>query len=78
MKIGDLAAMWVKSFVKKKTTGTVFYDWVMFGALLFLYPFYWLIINGISLFFIHNWYIKIFLLLLPVMAWLYLLWKDCS
>jgi 1-acyl-sn-glycerol-3-phosphate acyltransferase len=67
----------LKSFVKKKTTGTVFYDSVMFGSLLLLYPFYWLIINGISLFFIHNWYIKIFLLLLPVMAGLYLLWKDC-
>lgn len=67
----------IKSFVKKKTAGTVFYDSVMFGSLLLLYPFYWVIINGISMFFIHNWYIKIILLLLPLMAWLYLLWKDC-
>lgn len=67
----------LKSFVKKKTEGTIFYDSVMFGALLLLYPFYWFIINVISLLFIQNWYIKITLLLLPVTAWLYLLWKDC-
>jgi 1-acyl-sn-glycerol-3-phosphate acyltransferase len=67
----------LKSFVKKKTAGTVFYDSVMFGALLILYPLYWLIINGISMLFINSWHIKIIFLLLPVMAWLYLLWKDC-
>jgi 1-acyl-sn-glycerol-3-phosphate acyltransferase len=30
----------IKKFIKKKTRGTVFYDSVLFGALLFLYPLY--------------------------------------
>lgn len=67
----------IKNFVRKKTAGTVFYDSVMFGLLMLLYPLYWLIMNVISLLAIGNWYIKIIILLIPLLAWFYLIWKDC-
>jgi hypothetical protein len=34
----------VSGFINKKTTGTVFYDSILFGALLLLYPIYLLIV----------------------------------
>jgi 1-acyl-sn-glycerol-3-phosphate acyltransferase len=40
----------VKNTVKAKTRGTVFYDSVLFGALLFIYPLLLLLVCGILLF----------------------------
>lgn len=39
----------ISSFINKKTRGTVFYDSVLFGALLLLYPWYLLLILGLLL-----------------------------
>ncbi|MFC4233061.1 1-acyl-sn-glycerol-3-phosphate acyltransferase [Parasediminibacterium paludis] len=35
----------IKKLVKQKTNGTVFYDSVLFGILLIIYPFYYLLVN---------------------------------
>lgn len=67
----------LKSVINKKTQGSVFYDSVMFGALLLVYPFYWILISAIVLLLFDYWYIKIFLLLLPAWGWIYMIWKDC-
>jgi 1-acyl-sn-glycerol-3-phosphate acyltransferase len=40
----------IKNMVKKKTSGTVFYDSVLFGALLFIYPLFLLFICGMLFF----------------------------
>ncbi|MBC7651833.1 MAG: 1-acyl-sn-glycerol-3-phosphate acyltransferase [Deinococcales bacterium] len=66
----------LKKIVQQKTKGTVFYDSVLFGLLLISYPIYWLIINVIVNLLIHNCCLTIALLLLPLLAWLCLVWKD--
>ncbi len=67
----------LKNFIKRKTAGTVFYDSILLGALLLLYPVYWTFINVIVFAFMDHWYIKIPFLTMPLLAWLYLVWKDC-
>jgi 1-acyl-sn-glycerol-3-phosphate acyltransferase len=66
----------LKAFVKSKTKNTVFYDSVLFGILLIAYPLYWLLINVLCLLLIDNIVVRILLLLLPLLAFLYLKFKD--
>ncbi|MBC7722728.1 MAG: hypothetical protein H7068_11940, partial [Pedobacter sp.] len=65
-----------KKLVQQKTKGTVFYDSVLFGLLLISYPFYWLILNIITSIFIDNFYIRISFLVMPILAWICMVWKD--
>ena len=65
----------LRYFINRKTTGTVFYDSVLFGALMITYPFYWLLINFTGLFFIQNICIRLILIAMPFFSWLLLLWK---
>jgi hypothetical protein len=64
--------------VKQKTKGTVFYDSVMFGMLLLLYPFYWLILSITGIVLIKSTFIKSIIFMLPVFAWIYFIWLDCA
>ena len=67
----------IKKLIRKNTTGTVFYDSVLFVILLILYPIYYLLLNFISLFLIQNEFVNLIILLLPILAGVFLLWKDC-
>lgn len=60
----------IKNFVRKKTRNTVFFDSVLFGMLLLLYPLYLLIILLI-LSFVHLpiYLVLLILLLHPITAW---------
>lgn len=64
--------------VRKKTNGTVFYDSVMFGSLLLLYPFYWIFINIISLQFLPLYTLKAIVCMAPFFVVVYLIWVDCA
>jgi len=65
----------LRSFIKKKTKGTVFYDSVLFGSLLILYPLYLIIISVVGSLFIHP--LCLFAVIaVPVLALLYLHWKE--
>lgn len=68
----------LKRLVKKKTTGTVFYDSVMFGALLLLYPVYWLFLNMIIAVFVPGIMIQTIVFFSPVFGLIYLIWRDCA
>lgn len=67
----------VKNFVRKKTAGTVFFDSVMFGVLLFLYPLYLLLffflfhLAGIPLSVVW-----LSLFLIPFSAWIAVRWRK--
>lgn len=60
----------IKQFVKRKTRNTVFYDSVLFGMLLLLYPLYLCLLTAL-LFALHlpNYLIAIILLTHPITAW---------
>lgn len=60
----------IKRFVKKKTRNTVFYDSVLFGMLLLLYPLYLCVLTALF-FTLHlpNYLIAIILLTHPITAW---------
>jgi len=65
----------LSSCIKKKTKGTVFFDSVLFGSLLILYPLYLLIISVLAGIFIHP--LCLFgVVAVPVLALLYLHWKE--
>lgn len=66
----------LRNFVKKKTRGTVFYDSVLFGSLMLMYPLYWLLVNLTAILFIENMYIRLGLAAMPGFAWLWLIWRD--
>ena len=66
----------IRIFVRKKTSGTVFYDSVLFGSLLLSYPIYWLMVNLSGLLFFDKLYLRLILLAMPLFAWLLLIWKD--
>lgn len=68
----------LKKLVRKKTRGTVFYDSVVFGSLLLLYPAYWLFINVISLLWLPGILLQSIVWLAPFFAAMYLAWKDCA
>lgn len=67
----------LKRFVERKTEGTVFFDSVLFGTLLLLYPLYWLLLNVAVWVFIDGPYLRLGFMLTPLLAWLCLRWKDC-
>ncbi len=62
------------NLIKTKTKGTVFFDSILFGSLLLIYPFYWLIINLFSFIFIQSILLKTLIILLPFWAWLHIKW----
>lgn len=59
----------LRKVVDKKTSGTVFYDSVLFGTLFLLYPLYILIICPIAFAFSHSWFCATGFLLFPALAW---------
>ncbi len=65
----------LKKFLQKKTKGTVFFDSVLFGSLLFLYPLY-LIIVTTTLAFVYPHIIYI-VAVLPFLAWCAVQWRRC-
>jgi 1-acyl-sn-glycerol-3-phosphate acyltransferase len=71
----------IQNITSKKTKGTVFYDSVLFGLLLLTYPLYWIILNVIGWAVLSRYgsmgTMGIFtLLLLPLWARIYVVWKD--
>lgn len=65
----------LQSFIKKKTKGTVFYDSVLFGSLLIMYPLYLIIVSMLASIFIHLLCMVIVIVAL-LFALLYLHWKE--
>ncbi len=67
----------VRKLVKKKTKGTVFFDSVLFGALLLLYPLY-ILLMGALLWLIHIPIVIIIIILIihPLSAWCAVRWKT--
>ena len=58
---------WIQKTVDQKTKGTVFYDSVLFAALLFTYPIYLLLLGtGLWLAGLPIWYVLFFILMLPL------------
>ncbi|MDA3615012.1 1-acyl-sn-glycerol-3-phosphate acyltransferase [Polluticaenibacter yanchengensis] len=65
----------LQSFAKKKTAGSVFYDSILFALLLILYPIYLIIFCGV-LTGITDWYGAWWgMIVLPVLAKCYVMWK---
>jgi len=65
----------LKAFIKNKTKGTVFYDSVLFGLLLIMYPLYLIIISVIGSILIHP-FCLFAVIAVPFSALLYLHWKE--
>ncbi|MDB5210813.1 MAG: phospholipid/glycerol acyltransferase [Sediminibacterium sp.] len=66
----------VKEFLKKKTRGTVFFDSVLFGSLLFLYPIYVLFICLLlGMLHVHIAIIVLLFFLFPLTAWCAVQWR---
>jgi len=67
----------LRNFIRKKTKGTVFYDSVLFGSMMLIYPFFVLLITGIAVLISGNnsafWFL---LLLLPLTAWCYKIYRK--
>lgn len=62
--------LFLKKAIQKKTTGTVFFDSVLFGSLLIIYPFYLLLLGLLlSLLQVPMFLIVIILLFHPLSAW---------
>lgn len=60
----------LKKFIRKKTDATVFYDSVLFGALLFVYPLYLLLLSDLLLLLkLPPLFVLILFFLHPVTAW---------
>ena len=68
----------VNNYVRKKTEGTVFYDSVLFGMMLVLYPLFVLIIAVIFVLATKQPLCWMLLLSLPFTAWCYSMWKRCQ
>lgn len=69
----------LRHFIRAKTAGTVFYDSVMFGALLLVYPVYLVILMMI----VYSWQIHTGIILLivfahPLTAWAAIWWKRAG
>ena len=80
--LGWLTQKWfynsIKNYVRKKTQHTVFYDSVLFGALLVTYPLFVLVISIlIGLFFDFNAFLISFIIL-PLLAYCYKMYKTIS
>ncbi len=66
----------VKKLVQQKTSNSVFYDSVLFGALLILYPFYYLLVNILVFNLTNNIALQIVCLLMPFSLWLLTSYKK--
>lgn len=67
----------VKKIVQQKTRGTVFYDSVLFGVLLFLYPLYLLLLCSLLVLLGLSFSIIVpILFLLPISAWTAVRWRK--
>ena len=64
------------NFIKIKTKGTVFFDSVLFGSLLLIYPLYWIIVNMLSIIFIKSLLLKAAIFFMPFLAWFHLKFKE--
>ncbi len=60
----------IKKMVQQKTNGSVFYDSVLLGLLLIVYPFYYLLINVLAFSFTNSIALQIVVLLMPLWLWL--------
>jgi hypothetical protein len=77
--IGYLTQRWffdiTRNFVRKKTKNTVFFDSILFGLLMFTYPFF-VLTSTLCVFIITKSYLSLLaLLLLPATAFCYREWK---
>ncbi len=63
--------------VKKKTNNTVFYHSALFGALIIIYPLYLIILSILGIIFFNNSGLLPMIILLPLLALIFLQWKDC-
>jgi 1-acyl-sn-glycerol-3-phosphate acyltransferase len=59
----------VKKLAKQLTKNSVFYDSVLFGVLLIVYPFYYLLVNVLAFCLSNNIALQIVLLLMPLWLW---------
>lgn len=67
----------IKQIVKHKTEGTVFYDSVLFTALILVYPFYLLLLLVILLLLhVSTWIVAAVTLLHPFLAWCAIQWLS--
>ena len=63
----------LRAFARAKTKGTIFFDSVFIGALLLLYPMYWLLIGAVLSFTIpFGW---LWFIAAPITAWLAIEWN---
>jgi hypothetical protein len=68
----------LKKIIQQKTKNTVFYDSVMFAALIISYPVYWLVLNVIfQPLAAGNALISILLLFMPLLGWISIYWREC-
>ncbi|HEY9177239.1 MAG TPA: 1-acyl-sn-glycerol-3-phosphate acyltransferase, partial [Flavipsychrobacter sp.] len=65
----------LRSIVRSKTRGTVFFDSVLFASLLLVYPLLVLLVATLSVILTGNHLYWLFILLLPFTAWCYRLFK---
>ena len=65
----------LKKIITRKTAGTVFYDSVLFGVLMLLYPFYFLILNVLCFLFIEK-TVLVLTLGAPFLGKLSFYWKS--
>jgi 1-acyl-sn-glycerol-3-phosphate acyltransferase len=60
----------IKKLVRQKTDGSVFYDSVLFGLLLIVYPFYYLLVNVLAFSFTNITALLIMVAFMPLWLWL--------
>jgi 1-acyl-sn-glycerol-3-phosphate acyltransferase len=66
----------VRHFVRAKTKDSDHHDSVLLAVLIFLYPFYLLLITSIFFFFTHCWMSLLVIPVLPFTAWCYVQLKE--
>lgn len=67
----------IKMIVRKKTNNTVFFHSVLFGALIIVYPLYVIILSMLCFVIFKNPQFLSLIILLPLLALIFLQWKDC-
>lgn len=65
----------MKKIIKNKTRGTVFYDSVMFGSMLIIYPLYWILLIVITYAAFGDIWVRLLILVLPLFAWMFIQWR---
>ncbi len=66
----------LQNFIARKTKNMVFYDSVLFGSLMLLYPFFVLLLIVLSIIISGNLYWLFLLIAMPFTAWCYKLYKE--